>query len=102
MGVMPFWSKTPQMQIGCGLDFSDSLPSGLTISSCVCSATAFLDDSNATSEILSGGTNADINGSVATILVSQGEAGVLYNLKFVATLSDNQVVVGLGKVMVDE
>jgi hypothetical protein len=101
MGVMPFWSKTPQMEIGCGLDFSDSLPAGVTITECECSATAFSDDTDAGDELLSGGTSATISGSVATILVSAGSAGTLYNLRFLATLSDNQVIEGVGRLMVD-
>lgn len=81
----PLFTKHPNEAVNIGIDFSDRLPSGATISS-----------SSAT--LLSGdvtiGSSA-ISGSVVYCRCSGGTAGTQSSINFTATLSTTEVLVGI-------
>jgi len=86
---MSFSPKTPTEQELFGFDFSRLLPSGVTISSAVVTATVIDGTDADPSAMISG--SATISGSLVSQLVIGGVAGVTYCLKCAATFSDGQV-----------
>lgn len=102
--AVPFYSKTARMSETIALDFSDVLPTGVTIASAIASARVFRSGVNATSEIFPNGTTCTIIGSnkVASIRADGGDAGVLYEIYILATFSDGQTSDGYSRLMVDE
>ena len=101
MGVVPFFHKTPTETRPIALDFTDDLPSGVTIVSGTAAARKRVDETAAAS--LLSGSDLTISGAgkVATINAIGGDRGVHYEVIFSLTLSDSTTRQGFARVMVD-
>ena len=86
-----FVKKTTTGEFDIGVDFTDKLASGRTISSCTVGAIVLKTGANATSTVLADGT-ASVVGAVATEQITGGSAGQKYRLRFTATLDDSSTI----------
>lgn len=102
MGVQPFYAKRVFEKITIGLDFTDDIPSGVTISSGVASAKKRYDNSDATSALLADGTTVTVSGLTGSIVVSAGAVGTWYEVYLQMQLSDGQKREGMALVFVDQ
>ena len=78
--------KQPFEQFPVAMDFAPALPTGATVSSCVCAVQDLNDGTDQTTTILVSPT-ATLSGAIATVTIKAGTAGHLYNLRFRATLN---------------
>jgi hypothetical protein len=83
--------KQPFEQFPVAIDFAPALPTGTTVSSCVCAVQDLEDGTDQTAAILVSPT-ATISGAIASVTIKAGTAGHLYNLRFRATLNTGSIL----------
>jgi hypothetical protein len=86
VGTFP---KQPSESYTVGVDFADKLPTGVTVANGT--VTAIDPAGTDVSGIVLSDTSATISGTKALIRVLAGVHGLAYRLKFVCTLSNNDV-----------
>ena len=101
MGVN-FFTKQPNESFLIGIDFTNSLPSGRTISSGAASSVNRKTGSSSTSTILAEGTTCTIASAVASIIVSAGSSGETHVVSMRLTLDNDDVIEGDAYIYVQE
>jgi hypothetical protein len=103
MAVVPFYTKYPTEKFAIGLDFTEEMPSGATLSSGVCSAIYRKTEATATAVILPNSTTPtlDIPNNIARITTEAGAAGTWYEVHFTMTCSNGAIIKGRAVLFVD-
>lgn len=86
-GQLGSFTKSPDAQTMVSLDYTEFLPTGITIVN-----VAFILNYGTAPQLLVSGGNVQANGEILSFLVSGGVNGVKYVIQIQATLSDAQTV----------
>ena len=90
-GMQNDFIKQPAEKFPISIDFTNRLPSGLTISTVTLAALDLSTNSDVTTTIF-GGTSGTVSGNKATGTVRAGTNGHAYKLTITATLSDSSIL----------
>lgn len=101
MGVIPFYTKSPTERFTIGLDFTQELPSGVTLTSGICVAINRKTEAVATSVLLANGTTVTISGNIGKISIDGGVSGTWYEVHFTMTCSSSTTLKGKAVVFVE-
>lgn len=104
MGVVPFFPKQVAEKFAIGLDFTDELGAGISLTTTAsASARNRNTEVDATSVLLAAGTTitVDIANKTGKISIDGGVAGTWYEVFFLMTCSDGSILRGIATVFVD-
>ena len=76
-----FITKDPEANVQYGLDWSDWLPAGDSLSSCTVTIETITDDAAPLALPTNAGTDVSITGAITNIRVNAGTDGNIYNIR---------------------